>query len=179
MKLKKKIEFNAAECERRNREIKEQRDIVFRHCTALKARMQGMRAAENKRLTELCLMSRAALKANQEKLAKAETLLELAELARKLETEREKILPFYDSVLDKAQAAAQAQAAEAQAASFGVGLAGAGAAGAGAAAAAGAGRASVEAMVAAELGAQAPSLLPASSSATNANASYLAAAKVR
>jgi len=74
----------------------------------LKARMSKFREGEAKRLQELTLNARSAIKALGEKHKKAETILKLAELNRKLETEREKVLPFYQSsVEDEASAAAQ------------------------------------------------------------------------
>lgn len=46
---------------------------------------------EAKRLQELTLNSRAAIRSLSEKLKKTETILKLAELNRKMETEREKV----------------------------------------------------------------------------------------
>lgn len=54
---------------------------------------------ESKKLTELTVLAREALRQNQEKLGKAEKILQLAELGRKLETEREKVQPFYESTV--------------------------------------------------------------------------------
>lgn len=96
---KKKLENNTKECEARNAALKEQKMAILKHCNALKARMKRFRNNESKRLTELTVLSREALKKNQTKLLKAEKILQLAELARKFETEREKVLPFYESTV--------------------------------------------------------------------------------
>lgn len=97
---KKKIEYNYKECEERNKEMKEQKDIIFKHCALLKAKMKRLRQSEAKRLTELSVLAREAYQCNQDKLDKADKILLLAELARKLETEREKVCPFYESALN-------------------------------------------------------------------------------
>lgn len=90
---RRKLAFSEAENERTQTDLAAQRDLVKSQCAALKARTQAMRAGEAKRLTELSLMSRDAAKLNKEKLEFAESLLQLAELARKLETEKEKVMP--------------------------------------------------------------------------------------
>jgi hypothetical protein len=59
--------------------------------------MKKFRVVETKRLTELTVLSRTALHANEEKLTRAQKILQLAELSRKMETEREKVVPFYQS----------------------------------------------------------------------------------
>lgn len=63
----------------------------------LKLKMKRFRGSESKRLTELTVLSRAALQRNQDALQQSERILMLAELSRKMETEREKVLPFYES----------------------------------------------------------------------------------
>lgn len=94
---KKKIEHNYKECVARNQALREQKEAIAQHCNELKARMKKFRANENKKLTELTVMARDALKANQVKIQQAERILQLAELSRKMETEREKVTPFYES----------------------------------------------------------------------------------
>jgi len=94
---KKKLENTAKECAARNTAIREQKEAVLQHCNALKERMKRMRTSQARRLTELVVLSRDALLANESQLTRAEKLLQLAELSRKLETEREKVVPFYSS----------------------------------------------------------------------------------
>lgn len=111
---KKKIEQNYKECVARNRQLKEQKEAIAKHCSALKARMKKLRATEGKRLTELTVMARDAYRANEERLGKAEKILQLAELGRKLETEREKVQPFYESTVKPHQQADGSNAATAK-----------------------------------------------------------------
>ena len=59
--------------------------------------MKKQRNGEARRLTELTVMARDAMRANKDKLEMSEKILQLAELGRKLETEREKVQPFYES----------------------------------------------------------------------------------
>jgi len=96
---RKKIELNKIECAERNAQLRRQREQVFQHCTALKAKMKRMRAAETKRLTDLALAARAAMQNNKQYLALAEQILQMAELVRKYETEREKVLPVDTTAL--------------------------------------------------------------------------------
>jgi hypothetical protein len=53
--------------------------------------MNRFRAVEGRRLLQLTLNSQASIKALRERLDKAERILKLAEVTRKLETEREKV----------------------------------------------------------------------------------------
>uniref|UniRef100_A0A7S4E037 Dynein regulatory complex subunit 2 n=1 Tax=Lotharella globosa TaxID=91324 RepID=A0A7S4E037_9EUKA len=93
------IEMNRKECTGRNKILKEQRDMIAQHCRDLKKRMAKFREMEKKRLIELTVKSRKALKKNEGNVSQAERILKLMEAARKMETEREKVLPFYDSTL--------------------------------------------------------------------------------
>mmetsp|Transcript_36392 Transcript_36392/g.107967 ORF Transcript_36392/g.107967 Transcript_36392/m.107967 type:complete len:517 (-) Transcript_36392:77-1627(-) len=101
---------NAQECEGRNRALKGEREALSRHFQELKGRMNRFRDAEGGRLMEVTLNSQAAAKALREKLAKAERILRLAEVTRKLETEREKVLPFYESSVEEETRAASSAA---------------------------------------------------------------------
>lgn len=96
---KKKLQNNHKECIERNQTLREQKEAIAKHCNALKSRMKKFRTDEAKKLTELTVLARDALRANQEKLVKSEKILALAELGRKLETEREKVQPFYESTV--------------------------------------------------------------------------------
>jgi len=93
------VQRGEIECKQRNSALVSQRDMMLKHCADLKVRMNKLRATETRRLTDLTVMSRDALKANEEKLKRSEKILQLAELSRKLETEREKVVPFYPSSL--------------------------------------------------------------------------------
>jgi hypothetical protein len=91
---KKTIAQNERECRARNDALRAQKDAVAAHCHQLKARMRRLRAGASKRIADLTLLSRDALQRNQAQLATAEKILRLAELARQLETERERVQPF-------------------------------------------------------------------------------------
>lgn len=91
---KKTIEQNEKECRARNEALRAQKDAIQRHCHELKARMKRFRDSGSRRLTELTVMSRQALKKNEGRLEQAERILVMAELCEKYETEREKVLPF-------------------------------------------------------------------------------------
>jgi len=108
---KTKLASNGRECDERNRALREEKDAISRHFQELKSRMNKFRESEGRRLQELVINAQSALKALQAKLEKAERILRLAELARKLETEREKVLPFYQSSVEEEEKAA-AEAAD-------------------------------------------------------------------
>lgn len=97
--LKTKMASNAKECDERNRLIKEQREVVATQFHELKAEMNKMRDLERSRLTQLTLQSNAAIKELKRTNERGEFILKLAEMCRKLETEAEKVLPFYVSSL--------------------------------------------------------------------------------
>jgi len=89
-----KISNNMKEAEARNKALKEEKGKVVGHYQELKGRMTGVRAAEDRRLTELTLNSRKAIQDLTEKTNLAEKIIRLGELNRKLMTEREKVMPF-------------------------------------------------------------------------------------
>lgn len=103
---KTKLSSNQRECDERNRALREEKEAISRHFQELKGRMNKFREAEGRRLQELVINSQASIAALQAKLEKAERILKLAELARKLETEREKVLPFYESSVEEEEKAA-------------------------------------------------------------------------
>jgi len=88
-----KISNNMKEAEARNKALKEEKEKVVGHYQELKGRMNQVREAEDRRLTELTLNSRKAIQDLTEKLNLSEKIIRLGELNRKLMTEREKVLP--------------------------------------------------------------------------------------
>jgi hypothetical protein len=90
-----KIAGNVKECEERNRLLREERDQISSHFQALKTRMNRMRDAQGAALMDLSMRSRACIKALEGQKKRAESILRYAELNRKLETDREKVLPFH------------------------------------------------------------------------------------
>lgn len=99
---------NESECKARNQALRTQREAIAKHCADLKLKMKNFRDEEQRRLRELTLLSREALQANNGKLEFAEKILKLAELCRKFETEKEKIVPFYQVEMDADMQAALA-----------------------------------------------------------------------
>lgn len=90
---RKKMELNRKEFAQRNQSIKDQKDIMTKHCAEIKQAMTRFREGEQKRLVELTTLSRAAKKSNEQLLEQAERILQLAQLNRRMLTEREKVLP--------------------------------------------------------------------------------------
>jgi hypothetical protein len=91
--------------------MKGERDAISRHFHELKARMNKFREREATRLQELTINSQASIATLDKRKERAERILRLAELTRKLETEREKVLPFYESSVEQEELAAS-EAAE-------------------------------------------------------------------
>ncbi|GFR42630.1 hypothetical protein Agub_g3566, partial [Astrephomene gubernaculifera] len=103
-----KIATNAREWEERNRALRNEKEIMARHYAKLKSSMDAFRSGQSERLKQLSLASSAAMDTLKAKLAVAENVLKLAELARKYETEQEKVLPFWspaEAVAEPAEAA--------------------------------------------------------------------------
>merc|ERR1711937_867359 len=92
-----KIQQNRQECEERNAQLRTEKDHIAKHFQELKAKMNRFRNEEKKRLTDLTQNARGCIKNLKDQLAVAENILKTAELCRKFETEREKVLPFYIS----------------------------------------------------------------------------------
>eukprot|EP00047_Mylnosiga_fluctuans_P002477 m.224672 g.224672 ORF g.224672 m.224672 type:complete len:498 (-) comp11131_c0_seq1:1772-3265(-) len=83
------------EFEQRNKDLKTEKEAVLVHLQRLKEQMASTRARARSSLTQLTIDSRACLDALKERLSLGETILKQAEVCRKLETDEEKILPFY------------------------------------------------------------------------------------
>jgi len=103
---KTKLASNGRKCEARNAALKEERDGISKHFQELKGRMNKFREREALRLQELTINSQAAIGALKSRLDKAEKIIKLAEMTRKFETEREKVLPFYESSVEEEEKAA-------------------------------------------------------------------------
>ena len=94
-----KLASNQKECDQRNKQLKQEKENVLLHFQGLKERMNKSRGRERSLLTQLTRDSRGCTNTLKEKLTVAEGLLRQAEMCRKLETEQEKVLPFYsDSI---------------------------------------------------------------------------------
>ena len=92
---KTKMSNNVRECELRNKALREEKDNIQRHFQHLKSRMNKFRDGQHRRLAELTTNANTAHESLSKKLSLAERILRLSEICRKLETEQEKVLPFY------------------------------------------------------------------------------------
>merc|ERR1712190_279981 len=72
-----------------------EKDHIAKHFQELKGKMNQFRTAEKKRLADLTLNARNCIKSLNDQLGLAAKIIKTAELCRKFETEREKVLPFY------------------------------------------------------------------------------------
>ena len=99
--LKGKIGNHAKENDSRNKEIKEGREKMSRHFQELKQQLAKIREQHKGELAKLVVESNKAIKDLQSKIEIGEKILRLAEMCRRLETEEEKVLPFYLSSLTK------------------------------------------------------------------------------
>ncbi|ORY37053.1 hypothetical protein BCR33DRAFT_854921 [Rhizoclosmatium globosum] len=101
--FKARLSNNSKEYEERNKTLREEKEAIQAHFQALKRRMNTFRKNEHKRLTDLTLLSSKVIKDLKVKVEKAEQIIKLAEMNRKLETEKEKVIPFYASTLSDAE----------------------------------------------------------------------------
>jgi len=92
---KQKIAQNKQECEERNAQLKMEKKNMEKHYQELKEKMNAFRSDQRKRLADLTQNARNCMQSLKEQLVLAEKILKTAELCRKFETEREKVLPFY------------------------------------------------------------------------------------
>ncbi|XP_006902543.1 PREDICTED: coiled-coil domain-containing protein 65 [Elephantulus edwardii] len=97
--LKCKILLHIRESEEQNQYIDNDKELVLVQLRKLKAQRTQARGISQKNLVKLTLESNATLKALKKIVDKGEKILKLAEMCRKYETEQEKVLPFYSSVL--------------------------------------------------------------------------------
>ncbi|ETM44410.1 hypothetical protein F442_10652 [Phytophthora nicotianae P10297] len=100
-----KIAQNVRECSERNKALEEEKAAISHHFQTLKAKMNRMREDQRRRLADLSQGAREASKKLGTHLQLSERILQLGELVRKLETERERVLPFYKSTLADEQEA--------------------------------------------------------------------------
>ncbi|XP_040136655.1 dynein regulatory complex subunit 2 isoform X3 [Ictidomys tridecemlineatus] len=94
-----KIMLHSRESEDQNQYIRNDKELVLIQLRKLKAQRMQAREVSQENLVKLTLESNATLKALKKIVDKGEKILKLAEICRKYETEEEKVLPFYSSVL--------------------------------------------------------------------------------
>ncbi|XP_072927052.1 dynein regulatory complex subunit 2 [Hemitrygon akajei] len=93
--LKIKMAINTWKYETKHRKIREGKDAIKQHFLMQKNQMNSLRASEHEQLVKLTVESKGAIEALKNICAKGEHILKMAEACRKLETEKEKVLPFY------------------------------------------------------------------------------------
>uniref|UniRef100_A0A8B9FWI2 Dynein regulatory complex subunit 2 n=1 Tax=Amazona collaria TaxID=241587 RepID=A0A8B9FWI2_9PSIT len=90
------------ESEEQNRRMREEKEKVLGQLRELRTEMNQMGADAHESLLRLTLQSGAALKALAQVMEKVRgRILRLAEMCRRMETEEEKVLPFYLSSLNE------------------------------------------------------------------------------
>ena len=89
-----KAETNRREWEERNAALRREKERVSAHYHALAESMRKFRAEARRKLSKLIADAGSAGEALDEKIAKAERLLKLGQLSRRLETEAERVAPF-------------------------------------------------------------------------------------
>jgi hypothetical protein len=92
-----KMQQNTRECEERNSKLRKEKDMIVKHYHDLKRKMIQFREDEERRLGNLTMNSKMCMDKLKEYQRLGEKILKTAELCRKLETEKEKVLPFYQS----------------------------------------------------------------------------------
>jgi hypothetical protein len=96
-----KMAANVKEAGERNRALLQEKDAIAKHFFNLKKQMNQYHAGQEARLLDITKTVRKAKAKLQERQALAERILMQAEMARKLETEREKVVPFYTSSVEE------------------------------------------------------------------------------
>lgn len=84
----------------RNSKLLSEKITILKHYHELKRKMTEFRDEESRRLTNLTKNSKSCMDTIRGYQKLGERILKTAELWRKLETEREKVLPFYDADTD-------------------------------------------------------------------------------
>lgn len=90
-----KTAANKQEAEERNAQLKMEKEGLHRHFRELKGRMGTFRTGQRKRLVDLTCNARTCQKGLENQVAVAERILIVAEACHKLETQREKVNPYY------------------------------------------------------------------------------------
>uniref|UniRef100_A0A8C3KRD1 Dynein regulatory complex subunit 2 n=1 Tax=Calidris pygmaea TaxID=425635 RepID=A0A8C3KRD1_9CHAR len=93
------ITAHLRESEEQNRHTRERKEKLLRQLQELRSEMNQARAKAHGSLARLTAQSGAALKTLAWVVEKGQRILRLAEMCRRLETEEEKVLPFYSSSL--------------------------------------------------------------------------------
>eukprot|EP00730_Choanoeca_flexa_P015392 TRINITY_DN7058_c0_g1_i6.p1 TRINITY_DN7058_c0_g1~~TRINITY_DN7058_c0_g1_i6.p1 ORF type:complete len:585 (+),score=142.49 TRINITY_DN7058_c0_g1_i6:92-1756(+) len=79
----------------RNLDLQREKEAVHSQAQALKLRLKRTRARDRRALTQVAIQAKECEEKLNKKLEAAKQVLTLAEVCRKLESEEEKVLPFY------------------------------------------------------------------------------------
>uniref|UniRef100_A0A8C3NYY8 Dynein regulatory complex subunit 2 n=1 Tax=Cyanoderma ruficeps TaxID=181631 RepID=A0A8C3NYY8_9PASS len=93
------IAAHLQESEKQNQRLREDKEHALQKLQKLRAQSSQARATAHAHLVTLTCQCSATLKALRQLVEKAQRILRLAEMCRRLETEEEKVLPFYPSSL--------------------------------------------------------------------------------
>ncbi|KAM4755169.1 dynein regulatory complex subunit 2 isoform 1-T1 [Cyanocitta cristata] len=93
------ITAHLQESEEQNQRIQEEKDHAIQKLQKLRAAISQAGTTAHAHLVTLTCQCSATLKALQQVVEKAQRILRLAEMCHRLETEEEKVLPFYPSSL--------------------------------------------------------------------------------
>lgn len=96
---------NAKECGARNDKLMGEKKMILKHYHELKRKMTQFREEEAKSLSNLAKNAKDCSDTLKGYQKLGERILKTAELCRKLETEREKVLPFYEAETDNMEEA--------------------------------------------------------------------------
>jgi hypothetical protein len=101
--LKLKILQHKKESGGRNNALKKEKDNISKNYQELKEKMNRFRDEEDRRLKELANNSRNSVETLKQYLDLGERILKTAELCRRQETEKEKVLPYYEDTVDQSE----------------------------------------------------------------------------
>ncbi|OHT00608.1 hypothetical protein TRFO_32727 [Tritrichomonas foetus] len=97
---RRKIKNNERESKEANDRLRTEKENLSQHFRQLKDTMAQFRATEARKLAEISVAYEDAINTVTDKLKLAEKILKYAEMTRKLETEREQVLPFPKSIVE-------------------------------------------------------------------------------
>ena len=97
---RRKIKNNARESKEANDRLRTEKENLSQHFRQLKDTMAQFRTNEARKLAEISVAFEDAINNLTEKLKLAERILKYAEMTRKLETEKEQVLPFTKSLCE-------------------------------------------------------------------------------
>ena len=101
--VKARLADNAKNSQQRNKDLLKEKDSVRAHFQALKQQMNQARAQARRDLTKMTVEADECQKDLEKRVALGERIIKRAEMCRKLETEAEKVLPFYEETVSQSE----------------------------------------------------------------------------